>query len=350
MRQTEYQYLWVLGAVCPETGRGEGLLSPRLNTRVVQVFLREFSATLPADEHAVMLWDGAGFHTSGKLQVPDKAGTNYSAASGTVTFAVGQATQTVQVTTLNDSTPEKNVDFELIATPAGGTSIMGLATILTDNTSISVSGASAIEGSNTMKFLDHFVSPGSGGLSRARGSVFGPDGYLYVASADTNAILRYDPAGEFINAFVPSSSGGLNSPVDVAFGPDGNLYVSSFGNNEVLSYDGSSGAFLGIVASGLSSPYGITFGPDGSLYIANQGTNEVLRYNNSGLSAFVTAESGGLSQPRKAVFGPDGNLYVASNGTSQVLRYDGTNWRIPGRIRINAIKLYRGNLVGARNR
>ncbi len=71
MRQTEYQYLWVLGAVCPETGRGEGLLSPRLNTQVVQVFLREFSATLPADEHAVMLWDGAGFHTSGKLQVPD---------------------------------------------------------------------------------------------------------------------------------------------------------------------------------------------------------------------------------------------------------------------------------------
>ncbi len=35
------------------------------------MFLREFSATLPADEHAVMLWDGAGFHTSGKLQVPD---------------------------------------------------------------------------------------------------------------------------------------------------------------------------------------------------------------------------------------------------------------------------------------
>jgi transposase len=70
VRQTEYQYLWVLGAVCPETGRGEGLLSPRLNTEVVAVFLREFSRTLPPDEHAVLLWDGAGFHTSPKLQVP----------------------------------------------------------------------------------------------------------------------------------------------------------------------------------------------------------------------------------------------------------------------------------------
>src|SRR5262249_31055211 len=121
--------------------------------------------------------------------------------------------------TLNDPNPEPNVDFKLIATPAGGTSIMGLATILTNKTNISVSGASAAEGSNTLKFLDHFISPGSGGLSRARSSVFGPDGNLYVASADTNAILRYDPTGEFINAFVPSGSGGLSSPWDVTFGP-----------------------------------------------------------------------------------------------------------------------------------
>lgn len=71
VRQTEYQYLWVLGAVCPETGRGEGLLSPRLNTKVVEIFLREFSRTVPLDEHAVMIWDGAGFHTSPKLRVPE---------------------------------------------------------------------------------------------------------------------------------------------------------------------------------------------------------------------------------------------------------------------------------------
>jgi transposase len=71
VRQTQYQYLWVLGAVCPETGRGEGLLSPRLNTEVVQIFLQQFSATLAPDEQAVMIWDGAGFHTSSTLQVPE---------------------------------------------------------------------------------------------------------------------------------------------------------------------------------------------------------------------------------------------------------------------------------------
>ena len=71
VRQTEYEYLWVLGAVCPETGHAEGLLSPRLNTAVVNVFLQQFSSTLADDAHAVMIWDGAGFHTSKQLRVPE---------------------------------------------------------------------------------------------------------------------------------------------------------------------------------------------------------------------------------------------------------------------------------------
>lgn len=70
IRQTEYEYLWVLGAVCPETGHADGLLSPQLNTQIVNLFLQQFSRTLAADEQAVMIWDGAGFHVSGALQVP----------------------------------------------------------------------------------------------------------------------------------------------------------------------------------------------------------------------------------------------------------------------------------------
>ncbi len=71
VRQTEYEYLWVLGAVCPETGHAEGLLSPQLNTKIVNTFLALFSQTIPADEHAVMVWDGAGFHRAKALRVPE---------------------------------------------------------------------------------------------------------------------------------------------------------------------------------------------------------------------------------------------------------------------------------------
>jgi hypothetical protein len=71
VRQTKYEYLRVIGVVCPETGRAEGLLSPRLNVAVINVFMAEFSESLPEDEHAVMIWDGAGFHTGKKVVVPD---------------------------------------------------------------------------------------------------------------------------------------------------------------------------------------------------------------------------------------------------------------------------------------
>jgi transposase len=70
VKQTEYEYLWVVGAVCAETGQAEAILAPNLNTGVMNAFLREFSRSLAADVHAVLIWDGAGFHRSGALQVP----------------------------------------------------------------------------------------------------------------------------------------------------------------------------------------------------------------------------------------------------------------------------------------
>jgi len=71
VRQTQYDYLWVIGAVCPQTGQAEGLLAPHLNTEVINIFLQQFYASLPQNSHAVLIWDGAGYHTSKKLVIPD---------------------------------------------------------------------------------------------------------------------------------------------------------------------------------------------------------------------------------------------------------------------------------------
>lgn len=71
VRQTKYDWLYVLAAVCPETGETVGMLSPHINVEVMNVFLEQFSATLADNVHAVMIWDQAGFHTGHDLVAPE---------------------------------------------------------------------------------------------------------------------------------------------------------------------------------------------------------------------------------------------------------------------------------------
>ncbi len=70
VKQTQYDYLYVLGAVCPANGKTAGLLAPNLNTQIVNVFFDQLTKEIAADVHVVLIWDQAGFHTSGELKVP----------------------------------------------------------------------------------------------------------------------------------------------------------------------------------------------------------------------------------------------------------------------------------------
>lgn len=70
IRQTQYDYLYLFSAVCSETGDAGGLVSPHVNTDVMNAFLEQFSRELPPDVHAAMILDRAGWHTSEALKVP----------------------------------------------------------------------------------------------------------------------------------------------------------------------------------------------------------------------------------------------------------------------------------------
>ncbi len=65
-KQTAYANVHVLTAVCPATGKAEGLVAPQLNTGVVQSFLDQLSAAIAPGTHAVLVWDGAGYHSASK--------------------------------------------------------------------------------------------------------------------------------------------------------------------------------------------------------------------------------------------------------------------------------------------
>lgn len=71
VRQTQYAYVYVIGAACPETGQAEAIIAPYLDTQIINQFLDQFSRALPSDVQAVLVWDGAGYHRSKQLVVPD---------------------------------------------------------------------------------------------------------------------------------------------------------------------------------------------------------------------------------------------------------------------------------------
>jgi len=69
-RQTQYEYLYVFGAACPQTGQTVGLLAPYLNTDTVNAFFEQFENEVDPNVHVFMIWDRAGFHMSKKVKVP----------------------------------------------------------------------------------------------------------------------------------------------------------------------------------------------------------------------------------------------------------------------------------------
>jgi transposase len=70
VRQNQYTFLYVLTAVCVSTGAASGLIAPTLNAAVVNLFLEQFARELPSGVHAVLLWDGAGYHISEEVKIP----------------------------------------------------------------------------------------------------------------------------------------------------------------------------------------------------------------------------------------------------------------------------------------
>jgi transposase len=65
-----FQNFYVYGAVEPSSGELFSLTLPKVNTEAMNIFLREMSKCYKDDEIIIVL-DGAGWHKSSKLLMPD---------------------------------------------------------------------------------------------------------------------------------------------------------------------------------------------------------------------------------------------------------------------------------------
>ena len=179
---------------------------------------------------------------------------------------------------------------------------------------------------STGELLGVVITSQNGGLAGLNDIVFDENGDLFVGSAATNQVLRYDgTTGVFVEAW-PTDSSVITLPRALAFDASGNLYVGS-GEDRVYKLDGSSGALIGEFVTrrsgGLRTIYAMEFGPDGNLYVSSNSTGNVYRYDGTTgeyIDIFVEA-----AIRRAAVyftFGPDGNLYGGAE--DYVHLFDGT--------------------------
>jgi len=164
----------------------------------------------------------------------------------------------------------------------------------------------------TGAYVKDFVAIGSGGLRNVQGLNFGPDGNLYVCSADTGEVLRYNGhTGAFVDRFIPA--GTLSFPVEAVFGPNGDLFVSDYNLGGVLEFDASGNLKGDFVPRGSLQPWGLTFGPDHNLYVCNDANSTVVVYDGVSKALLKTFGGGWLLGPSGVAFDPSGgSVFVTS--------------------------------------
>ena len=71
LRSLGYEWTHLYGSVCPQTGAAHGLLLPYADLEGMQIYIDDFACSRPEDVFTVLVCDRAGWHTSGKLLLPD---------------------------------------------------------------------------------------------------------------------------------------------------------------------------------------------------------------------------------------------------------------------------------------
>lgn len=69
-KDQRYQNAYVFGAVCPSRDTGVALIMPQADTEAMQAHLHAIGEAVAPGAHALLILDQAGWHTTGKLDIP----------------------------------------------------------------------------------------------------------------------------------------------------------------------------------------------------------------------------------------------------------------------------------------
>ena len=67
VRQQQFKYTYIFGAVCPSRDEAVGLILPYANTDTMLIHLEHISAKISEGRHGLLVLDQAGWHTTKKI-------------------------------------------------------------------------------------------------------------------------------------------------------------------------------------------------------------------------------------------------------------------------------------------
>lgn len=70
VKQTEYEWVYIFGAVNPVTGQSSAMIAPTVNTDYMNHHLRFISEEVGDDVHVILVLDQAGWHKAKGLKIP----------------------------------------------------------------------------------------------------------------------------------------------------------------------------------------------------------------------------------------------------------------------------------------
>jgi DDE superfamily endonuclease len=71
VRDHRFTWAYLFGAVCPARGTGAAVIMPEVNVEAMNEHLAEISRCVSVGAIAVLVLDGAGWHSSARIEVPD---------------------------------------------------------------------------------------------------------------------------------------------------------------------------------------------------------------------------------------------------------------------------------------
>jgi virginiamycin B lyase len=147
--------------------------------------------------------------------------------------------------------------------------------------------------------------------------VLGPDGELWIAEKDANAIARMTKEGAVVEYPVPALPGG---PIGLVLGPDGNIWFTEESGGSIGRVTMKGDITLYLLPDRATGVGRIVLGPDGAMWFAQYSGGTIGRVAPDGtVRLFPLPDANG--GPNGLIF-VNNSLYVTESTANAVVRFE----------------------------